>query len=67
MNALTQDLARIAAQHAGVDLHNMDAKFTQALIELVAGHCADRADELDAYQTYNIGGEILTAFGMLDE
>jgi hypothetical protein len=45
----------------------VDPKFVQALAELVAGRCADIADEGDTCREYNIGGEICDAFGLTAE
>jgi hypothetical protein len=67
MNKLIQELAHMAAQRTGVNLMAQDPKFVQALAELVAGRCADIADEGDIYQTYNIGGEICESFGLTAE
>jgi hypothetical protein len=67
MNKLIQEMAYVAAARAGVNLMAIDPKFVQALAELVAGRCADIADENDIYQTYNLGGEICEAFGLTAE
>jgi hypothetical protein len=67
MNKLIQEMAYVAAARAGVNLMAIDPKFVQALAELVAGRCADIADENDVYQTYNLGGEICEAFGLTAE
>jgi hypothetical protein len=64
MNKLIQELAYIAAQRTGTNLMAQDPKFVQALAELIAGRCADIADEADIYQTYSIGGEICDAFDL---
>ena len=64
MNPLIQELAYVAAQRTGVNLMAQDPMFVQALAELIAGRCADIADEQDVYQNYNIAGEILNSFGM---
>jgi hypothetical protein len=67
MNPLIKELAHMAAQRTGVNLMAQDPSFVEALAELIAGHCADIADEQDCYQTYNIGGEICNAFGLTAE
>jgi hypothetical protein len=67
MNKLIQEMAFVAAQRTGVNLMAIDPKFVQALSELIAGRCADIADEADIYQTYNTGGEICEAFGLTAE
>ena len=67
MNKLIQEMAYVAAAQTGVNLMAIDPKFVQALAELVAGRCADIADENDIYQTYNLGGEICDAFGLTVE
>jgi hypothetical protein len=67
MNKLIQEMAYVAAAQTGVNLMAIDPKFVQALAELVAGRCADIADENDVYQTYNLGGEICEAFGLTAE
>jgi hypothetical protein len=67
MNKLIQEMAFVAAQRTGTNLMAIDPKFVQALAELIAGRCADIADETDVYQTYNTGGEICEAFGLTAE
>jgi hypothetical protein len=67
MNKLIQEMAFVAAQRTGVNLMAIDPKFVQALAELVAGRCADIADEGDTCREYNIGGEICDAFGLTAE
>jgi hypothetical protein len=64
MNKLIQEMAFVAAQSTGTNLMAIDPKFVQALAELVAGRCADMAEEGDVYQTYNLGVEICEAFGL---
>ena len=64
MIKLIQELAYTAAQRTGTNLMAQDPKFVQALAELIAGRCADIADEADIYQTYSIGGEICDAFDL---
>ena len=67
MNKLIQEMAYIAAQRTGTNLMAIDPKFVQALSELIAGRCADIADEADTCQEYNAGGEICEAFGLTAE
>ena len=67
MNKLIQEMAYTAAQRTGTNLMAQDPKFVQALAELIAGRCADIADEADIHQTYNIGGEICESFGLTAE
>ena len=67
MNPLIKELAYTAAQRTGVNLMAQDPKFVQALAELIAGRCADIADEADVYQNYNIGTEICESFGLTSE
>jgi hypothetical protein len=67
MNKLIQEMAFVAAQRTGTNLMAIDPAFVQALAELIAGRCADIADENDIYQTYNLGGEICEAFGLTAE
>jgi hypothetical protein len=67
MNPLIQELAYIAAQRTGTNLMAQNPEFVQALVELVAGRCADIADAADIYQTYNTGGEICEEFGLTAE
>ena len=64
MNTLTQDIVKVAAIRAGVNPDTVNPAFARALVELVAGHCADIADEGDVHMTYNIGGDICDAFGL---
>jgi hypothetical protein len=67
MNPLIKELAYVAAQRTGVNLMAQDPKFVQALAELIAGRCADIADEGDTCREYNIGGDICDAFGLTAE
>jgi hypothetical protein len=67
MNPLIKELAFVAAQRTGTNLMAIDPKFVQALAELVAGRCADIADEGDTCREYNIGGEICESFGLTAE
>ena len=67
MNKLIQEMAFVAAQRTGANLMSIDPAFVTALAELIAGRCADIADESDIYQTYNLGGEICEAFGLTVE
>lgn len=67
MNKTIQELAYMAAQRTGVNLMAQDPQFVQALAELVAGHCADIADEGDLCREYNIGGDICESFGLTAE
>lgn len=67
MNKTIQEMAYVAAQRTGVNLMAIDPAFVQALAELIAGRCADIADETDVYQTYNTGGKIIDTFGLTAE
>jgi hypothetical protein len=67
MNKLIQEMAYVAAQRTGVNLLAIDPKFVEALAELIAGRCADIADEADTCREYNAGGEICGAFGLTAE
>jgi len=67
MNPLIKELAYVAAQRTGVNLMAVDPKFVQALAQLVAGRCADIADEGDTCREYNIGTEICESFGLTAE
>ena len=67
MNKLIQEMANVAAQRAGVDLGSVDAVFVEALAELVAGRCADIADEADTCQETGGGTYICEAFGLTVE
>ena len=65
MNALTLDLIRTAQAATGdLELTGAHAAFLAKLVELVAGRCADIADEADTCREYNIGGDICDAFGL---
>lgn len=67
MNKTIQEMAYVAAQRTGVNLMAIDPAFVAALAELIAGRCADIADETDVYQTYNTAAEILDTFGLTAE
>lgn len=67
MNPLIQEMAHMAASRTGTNLMAQDPEFVAALAELIAGHCADIADEYDVCREYNIGGEICNAFGLTAE
>jgi hypothetical protein len=64
MNKLIQEMAFVAANRTGTNLMAIDPKFIAAFAELIAGRCSDIADEMDVYQTYNVGADICEAFGL---
>lgn len=67
MNKLIQEMANVAAQRTGADLMAIDSMFVQVLAELIAGRCADIADEADTCQETGGGTYICEAFGLTVE
>ena len=67
MNKLIQEIAFEAAQRTGTDLMAIDSKFVQTLAELIAGRCADIADEADVCQETGGGTYIFQAFDLTVE
>ena len=67
MNKLIQEIANEAAQRTGVDLTAIDSMFVQDLAELIAGRCADIADEADTCQETGGCTYIREAFGLTVE
>jgi hypothetical protein len=67
MNKLIQEMAFVAAQRTGANLMAIDPKFVEALAEMIAGRCADIADEADTCQETGGGTYICEAFGLTVE